>query len=123
MIVKAGHFSRQMALPWQADFLQCKAEDDNSGVFPGMGLWGWWPAQRPDSVFASEADFKNVPPKPVPWHRSTKARAKINWSTGFDGDMEVPSYEEMLANWRKFGFIVEKTKGIYLEDEREPDIP
>jgi len=122
-VVKAGHLTRQMALPWQADFLQCKGEDDNSGVFPGLGLWGWWPAQRPDWVFASEADFTASPPKPAPWHRATKARKKVSWPTGFGGDPDVPSYQEMLDNWRKFGFIVEKKKNIFLEDEREADIP
>lgn len=39
-VVKAGHFSRQMAFPWQADFLQCKSEDDETGHFPNSGKWG-----------------------------------------------------------------------------------
>ncbi|MES2662564.1 MAG: LodA/GoxA family CTQ-dependent oxidase [Pseudomonadota bacterium] len=121
--VKAGHFTRQMALPWQADFLQCKSEEDDTGVFPGMGSWGWWPAQRPDWIFPTEADFKAVPPKPVAWHRSTKAKVSINWTTGLGPDKSTPSYQEMLDNWRKFGFIIEKSKNIYIEDEREADIP
>lgn len=122
-VVKAGHFTRQMALPWQADFLQCKGEDDISGVFPASGLWGWWPAQRPDWVFPTEADFKSAPPKSSPWHRSTKAKSQINWTTGFSGDKTTPSYQEMLENWQKFGFILEKNINIYVEEEREPDIP
>lgn len=121
-LVAAGFFTRQMALPWQADFLQCKSEPDSSGAFPGMGSWGWWPAQRPDWVFPTEAAFKSVPPKPVAWHRATKAGATTAWPVGFGGDTSTPSYEEMLGNWRKFGFIVEK-KNLFLEDEREADIP
>lgn len=35
-VLKAGDITKRMALPWQADFFECK---DN-----------WWPAQRPDAV-------------------------------------------------------------------------
>lgn len=35
-VLKAGDLTKRMALPWQADFFECK---DN-----------WWPAQRPDAV-------------------------------------------------------------------------
>ncbi|QSQ20102.1 LodA/GoxA family CTQ-dependent oxidase [Pyxidicoccus parkwayensis] len=44
-VVRAGHFSRQMALPWQADFLACTFEPDNN--------MGWWPAARPVHVAGS----------------------------------------------------------------------
>lgn len=128
-VVRAGHFTRQMALPWQADFLQCKAEPDVSGVFAGLGLWGWWPAQRPDWVFTSEKDFRAAPPVSQRWHRATKGAKATSWPVGFlvpgggRRDTTVPSYEEMIANWWKFGFIVEKKKNIFLEAEREADIP
>ena len=118
-MVKAGHFSRQMAVPWQADFLQCKSEDDNTKHFPNSGMWGWWPAQRPDSVFVSEDDL-DTPSKSLPWHRPTKPDG---WPEGFDGDNNTPSYNEMLSNWTKFGFIVEKKEGVIIEDEREANIP
>jgi hypothetical protein len=123
--VAAGHFTRQMAVPWQADFLQCKSENETSGPFAGLGLWGWWPAQRPDQVFTSEADFRAVPRRPVGWHRATAGGppAPAPWPTGFDGDHSTPSYVEMLAHWRRFGFIVEATPGVFLETERDPRIP
>ena len=117
-MVKAGHFSRQMALPWQADFLLCKSEDDETEHFPNSGKWGWWPAQRPDSVFASEDDL--ISSKTSSWHRATKTNG---WPEGSDGDHNTPSYIEMLSNWTKFGFIVEKKEGVFIEDEREADIP
>ncbi len=123
-VVRSGHFSRQMALPWHADFLRCKAESDATRVFAALAPgWGWWPAQRPDIVFASEADFRASPPKTVPWHRATRGGAKVTWPTGSPGEPDVPSYQEMLDNWRKFGFIVEKSTNVFVEDEREPDIP
>jgi hypothetical protein len=121
--LKAGHFTRQMALPWQADFLQCKSENPTSGPFSGFGPWGWWPAQRPDWIFTSEPNFRAVPPKPVLWHRSTRAGATVPWATGFGGDTTTPSYEEMVNNWRKFGFVLETKRNIFTEVEREPDIP
>ena len=126
-MVKAGHFSRQMALPWQADFLLCKSEGDGTEHFPNSGMWGWWPAQRPDSVFTSEDDLNSS--KSSPWHRATKANVQTKWPEGYreepngERDQEMPSYKEMLSNWTKFGFVVEKKEGVLIEDEREADIP
>src|SRR5215218_6137447 len=119
-VVGAGYFSRQMAVPWQADFLQCKSEEDHTDVFPGFGLWGWWPAQRPDDVFASVGNFKLKTPKRSLWHRATKGGKTVAWPSG---DPDMPSYDEMLANWTKFGFIIEKEKNIFVEDDREGNIP
>jgi hypothetical protein len=36
-----GDVTKQMAVPWQADFTDCTQEDELA----------WWPAQRPDAVF------------------------------------------------------------------------
>lgn len=38
--LEAGDVTKQMAIPWQADFFDCQA-----------GELAWWPAQRPDDVF------------------------------------------------------------------------
>jgi hypothetical protein len=40
-LLSAGDITKQMALPWQADFYDCRQEEELS----------WWPAQRPDDVF------------------------------------------------------------------------
>jgi hypothetical protein len=40
----AGDLSKQMAVPWQADFYKCTST--SSGI-------GWWPQQRPDEVFVA----------------------------------------------------------------------
>lgn len=40
--LSAGDISRQMAVPWQADYLKCSRS---------RGSIGWWPQQRPDDVF------------------------------------------------------------------------
>lgn len=39
--MKAGDVTKQMAVPWQADFFDCSFEDSKA----------WWPAQRPDDVY------------------------------------------------------------------------
>ena len=116
--VQAGHFTRQMAVPWQADFLECKIES-GSGIFSGD--WGWWPAQRPDEVFVSTAEFKKSPPNKVEWTRSTAAGVSQNWPAG----STRPSYDEMISNWSKFGFIIEDpaNPGFYIETERSINIP
>jgi hypothetical protein len=38
---EAGDVTKQMAVPWQADFTDCTQEDELA----------WWPGQRPDDVF------------------------------------------------------------------------
>jgi hypothetical protein len=98
--ITAGHFSRQMAVPWQADFNDCVR---------ALNL-GWWPSQRPDDVFLHATDPLN---QRVPW-----ARANGKWPSGSFSS----SHEDMQANWWKFGFVVQ-TFGGYIETERAAQIP
>jgi hypothetical protein len=51
--LQAGDVTKQMALPWQADFNDCAQE----------GELAWWPAQRPDDVFPESGGPQ------VPWTR------------------------------------------------------
>ncbi|MEM9545056.1 MAG: LodA/GoxA family CTQ-dependent oxidase [Bacteroidota bacterium] len=125
--IQPGHFTRQMALPWQADFLECKSEE-GEGIFSGK--WGWWPAQRPDEVFKSVADFKASPKKNVQWTRATRHGSIIDWPTGYElkagsHDKTRPSFMEMISHWKKFGFVVKDkaNPGYYIEKEREPNVP
>jgi hypothetical protein len=100
-LIKAGHFSRQMALPWQADFNDCSA----------FGNLGWWPTARPDDVFLNASDTLK---QRVPW-----ARADDKWPSG----SKVASHDDMVANWYKFGFVLEDVPGVYIEMERNPQVP
>lgn len=116
--VGAGFFSRQMALPWLADFLQCMHED----------TWGWWPSQRPDSVYpTADAAAARVAQTRVPWHRATgpngTPRQWPDVGTGLPArDDDTPSYGEMIDNWSKFGFI-QAVNGHYAETERAEHVP
>lgn len=108
-LIRAGHFTRQMAVPWQVDFRDCKGEKYDDEIF------GWWPAQRPDQVFEDES---NVPiNKMVQWHR-----ASSGWPVGDKKDPNTPSYEEMISHFFKFGFVVKKGSA-FVETERESSIP
>jgi hypothetical protein len=93
-----GHFSRQMALPWHADFADCRNEGTNT----------WWPTQRPDNVFAL-ATASN----PVDWARSD--------SPYTHGGNSV-AHEDMVEVWYKYGFVVEQG-GAWVETERADQIP
>lgn len=97
----AGHFSRQMALPWQADFNDCVR----------LLNLGWWPSARPDDVFLNATDALN---QRVPW-----SRADARWPSGSTDS----GYEDMLGNWWKFGFVVGQWGGSFVETERAPHIP
>ncbi len=52
--LEAGDVTKQLAVPWQADFFDCQREDPNV----------WWPAQRPDDVFPEGGGSQ------VPWTRN-----------------------------------------------------
>jgi hypothetical protein len=56
--LQAGDVTKQMAVPWQADFSDCKQEGDLA----------WWPAQRPDDVFPESGGPQ------VPWTRGVVGR-------------------------------------------------
>ena len=76
----AGDVTKQMALPWQADFTDC-AQD---------GALAWWPAQRPDDVFP-EAGGPQVP-----------------WARKLHSDVTDMAMSDMVTRWHRLGFIVKK---------------
>lgn len=124
-VVGAGYFSRQMALPWLADFLQCQAEIQRFSV-PRVE-WGWWPSQRPDAVYPTAASAKTRGAMPL-WTRA-QSGAGTAWPAAADGpsprSAELPSYSQMVAHWWKFGFLtaVPDSGGVTAEIERAASIP
>ena len=96
--IAAGHFSRQMAVPWQADFNDCRNE----------GSYGWWPSQRPTDALPSATATKRVA-----WARATNR---------FAGGNRDSTHEDMVANWYKFGFVLEEGDR-FVEKERAPKVP
>jgi hypothetical protein len=100
--VAPGHFSRQQALPWHADFNDCQTE----------GSYGWWPSARPTAVLLNPTDSLN---KRVAWARPSGNK--------FASGTSYCDYPDMLANWYKFGFVdQDPVSGGYYEVERATDI-
>lgn len=88
-----GHFTRQMAVPWHADFADCSKSGQNT----------WWPTQRPDDVFTS-----------------TTSSTTLSWARRDDGGSV--GHDDMVEFWYKFGFVVGK-EGMQIESERADEIP
>src|SRR6516225_3368750 len=98
VIVEAGAFSQQMALPWQADFLDCSAGSvDDQSVAGGQRRVGWWPMTRPDEVFPFDR-----PKDRRPWARVADPQTPL-------GFREMQSQDEMVNLWSTLGFVVETT--------------
>lgn len=104
LTVGPGFLTQQMALPWQADFRDCKREqltDPTTGK-PASAMW--WAAQRPDDVYP-EGD----PSSQVPWARAPHFNA---------GDDDPARYAEMKENWFKQGLVAKLVGKIWVETER-----
>jgi len=105
VIVAAGAFTQQMALPWQADFLDCSGgspDDPSTGVDDpsvagGKRRVAWWPTTRPDDVFPLDS-----PKDRRPWARVPDSRTPL-------GFRKIQSENEMVNLWSTLGFVVETT--------------
>ena len=92
--IRAGHFTRQMALPWQADFFECAKEtvvfnaSADDPELQSTDVMTWWPTQRPDDVLP-RGGAERVP-----------------WARGSDGK-EIETKEQFLEAWRRLGFVVD----------------
>ncbi len=82
--VEAGDVTKQMALPWQADFYDCQAEGD----------FGWWPSQRPDSVFPEAGGARvQLDARPSQEQEQAWSITGPNWGSSRSGaiDLSRPS--------------------------------
>jgi hypothetical protein len=106
LTVGPGFFSQQMALPWQADFIDCAKEIGSLGVF-----YGWWPAQRPDDVYLSAAD-------------AAAERTMVEWARNVPAPPGSPrgaTHAAMVAKWNRLGFVVSAVvagKKVFFEQDR-----
>lgn len=84
-----GDLTKQMAVPWQADFIECAFDD------PFL----WWPAHRPDEVVLVD---------------SVDDRPNFSWIRDED---HIRTAEDFIKNWNKLGFVV-RQGDRYVETER-----
>ena len=106
-----GFFTQQMALPWQADFRDCKREPLTK-IPPPAGGSGqltfamWWAGQRPDDVFPEDN-----PTDQVPWTRPPHFTA---------GDDDPARFRDMILGWKTLGFVARLIGGKrWVETERK----
>lgn len=89
--IQAGEISQQMAVPWQADFYECKSTS------LGGPKVGWWPQQRPEHVYLAATGSQ------VGWLRN-----------------KVHNHQDMVERWHELGFVVQQGDQ-FVETERTPD--
>jgi hypothetical protein len=105
--IRAGHFTRQMAVPWQADFFDC-AKDTvtySASADPSLqstDVMTWWPTHRPDDVIARGA------------------ADRVAWARRADG-AEIDTKQAFLAAWSQLGFVVDVSpdRSLFVEVDRE----
>jgi len=93
--VNPGIVTAQMALPWQADFADCKKE----AVVGELVEVAWWPWQRPDDVLLG----------------GTGNREGLGWAPWAPRQDTIADDSErfraMVAHWRDFDFIAQRQDG------------
>ena len=109
--IGAGFFSQQMALPWHADFMDCKREDHGEPGAPEF--FAWWPGQRPDEVLPSAGAAAMES-----WVRNLGDDVP-NDHSGVDGHHQHAS---MVKNWWRLGFVLPEPGGKYIETDRDPSL-
>jgi len=86
-----GDLTAEMAVPWQADFLACADQ--------------YWPGQRPVTIHRDGA-LQDWAPK--------------EWIIDPEVDPKTPGYIEMVQNWSRLGFVVQRGEEFV---ERERNLP
>ena len=82
-VVRPGGVTESNAVPWQADYISCRWQE-NDGPWP-MRL-GWWPAQRPDEVYPEVG-----------------AEEMVSWARGLKA-----GYQDMIEHWDRLGMVVDR---------------
>lgn len=102
--VSPGMVTAQMALPWQADFADCKKEP----VIGELVQVAWWPWQRPDDVLrGGTANRENLGWTP--------------WAPSQDSiDDDSKRFLGMVDHWHDFDFIAEQSDGSIGPQEKTP---
>jgi L-Lysine epsilon oxidase N-terminal/L-lysine epsilon oxidase C-terminal domain len=106
----AGVVNEASAVPWQADFYDCQwegARDKQTRIEffeDGVRDYGWWPAQRPDSVYTDKL-----------------LQHRVRWAAG------IGSRSSMVTRWKSLGFVLRSStaegKAIYIQTKPLPKKP
>ncbi|NEK18184.1 LodA/GoxA family CTQ-dependent oxidase [Rhizobium leguminosarum] len=110
-ILTAGDVTKQMALPWQADFFECNTS--------------WWPAQRPDAVLPETAfsrireidrqlrrtelggeDGDKIIRGMLEAERKALSTKRLPWARELSNDRPNDGANQMVDRWDRMGFVV-----------------
>lgn len=89
--VRPGDLTKDLAVPWQADFWDCGGQ--GSDVCPQWVDAAWWPAQRPIASLDASTGNRLV------WTRQLRSR------------------EDMASSWHTLGFVTQ-VNGEFEDSER-----
>jgi hypothetical protein len=107
--LEPGDVSKFMALPWQADFNECSAEQTQES--PNPFVW-WWPVQRPLFVYRKHGEHF----RQEPW-------------VGTDTDQNASDYLQfsddldMVTLWKYLGFVYKDGTGEFPEFVEVEKVP
>ena len=108
-LLVAGDVTKRSALPWQADFFECREH--------------WWPAQRPDEVLTLsnynglkelDQELAKLDPKSAAFNELKGQiddlwRQRLPWARGLP--KTSPAGDNAMVNdWHRLGFLVNQTK-------------
>lgn len=98
--LEPGDLTKQLCVPWQADFFDCQPDNGSSTGDEAELSLDWWPAQRPVDVFD-----KSTSTVPVYWTR------EIIREVASDATEEElrQAMMDMINNWDKLGFVLKQT--------------
>ncbi|MGT2477593.1 LodA/GoxA family CTQ-dependent oxidase [Paraburkholderia terrae] len=88
----AGRITKGLAVPWQADFYECRMDGDAT----------WWPATHPDKVLVVRAD------KNMDWPADALSEQMELWHYGIDSRLD------MVKMWSSLGIV--KAKQLTKQD-------
>lgn len=100
--VEPGDVTKLMAMPWQADYNECSAQN------PGDRTVWWWPAQRPSFVHLGIKEADKTKKMQVTWIGQ-------DYDINGNGFISFPNDLGMVNHWHGLGFIA---KVPYKDDKK-----
>jgi len=104
LAVRAGLFTQQMAVPWQADYASCLKTDHNL-----VSDAGWWPAQRPDDVHVTDLRLPLSVPQITAFNASRRMEGWLESTAAAPGILarsgSITSRERLIEHFQKLGFV------------------
>jgi hypothetical protein len=108
-LLVAGDVTKRSALPWQADFFECREH--------------WWPAQRPDEVLTLsnynrlkelDQELAKLDPKSAAFNELKGQiddlwRQRLKWARGLPKTSPAGD-NAMVDVWHRLGFLVSQAK-------------